>query len=674
MRQSGREYTGPVSVAHRPRLSLLAPAVALAALACRPVYTVQAPAPAACPEPVQAAAPAPAAPADAKPPAADDLPTYLAAHYTKREVRIPMRDGVHLHTAIYTPKDTSKPHPILLRRTPYGCAPYGEDKFPGRLGPSPPFVRAGYIFVDQDVRGAFMSEGEFVNMRPHLAQKSGLKDIDESTDTHDTIAWLLANVPGNNGKVGMYGISYPGFYAAAGMIDPHPALVAVSPQAPIADWWYDDFHHHGAFFLPHTFNFFASFGKPRPQPRSEWPPRFEHGTPDGYQFFLDIGPLKNLQARHLKGEIAFWNELVRHPDYDDFWKQRDLLPHLKNVAPAVMTVGGWYDAEDLYGPLSIYRTVETQGSARYNVLVMGPWSHGGWSRTDGERLGDIGFGAKTSHEYQQRIELPFFEHFLKGEGAPPQGEAFVFDTGAMQWRTFDVWPPPARPKDMFAGPGGALVEQPPEGRASSDAFDSDPARPVPFTQDIAIGMTKEYMTEDQRFAARRPDVLVYQTPPLAADLTIAGPIDAELWVSTTGTDADWVVKLIDVLPPDTPDPPDLRRGVKLGGYQRMVRSEVVRGRYRDSRERPAPFVPNRPTRVRVPLQDVLHTFKQGHRIMIHVQSTWFPLVDRNPQTFVPNIFEADEGDFKKATHRVHRAGAHRSKIVLPVLTDSPPPQ
>lgn len=647
-----------MSLAPPPR----APLLVLALAACGPIYAVTS-APGACPEPAPAAAPV--APAAAKTPG-EELAAYIAANYTKREVRIPMRDGVQLFTAIYTPKDTSRTWPILLRRTPYSVAPYGEDKMPGKLGPSAPFPRAGYIFVDQDVRGAFMSEGTFENMRPHRARKSGPGDFDESTDTHDTITWLLANAAGNSGKVGLYGISYPGFYAAAGMIDAHPALAAVSPQAPIADWWYDDFHHNGAFFLPHAFNFFVNFGRPRPAPRSEWPPKFEHGTADGYQFFLDLGPLQNA-AKHMRGEVAFWDELARHPDYDEFWRARDLLPHLRKVAPAVMTVGGWYDAEDLYGPLRIYESVERNNPGAYNVLVMGPWGHGGWSRTEGDRLGDVAFGAKTSHEYQQRLELPFFEHFLKGVGAPPEGEAHAFDTGALAWKVFAAWPPRARPKDMYLGPDGALVEEAPRDRSGADAFESDPARPVPFTQDTAIGMTKEYMTEDQRFAARRPDVLVYQTPPLAADLALAGPIDVDLWVSTTGTDADWIVKLIDVLPPDAQDPNDARRGVKLGGYQRLVRSEVVRGRYRDNREKPAPFVPGKPTRVRVPLLDVLHTFKQGHRLMIHVQSTWFPLVDRNPQTFVPNIFLAEAADFKRATHRVHRAGAHRSKLTLPVL-------
>ncbi len=639
-----------------------ATSLVLALASCRPSYVVgPAPPPALpCPEPPPAAA----APPPAKTPA-EELAAYIAAHYVKREVRIPMRDGVHLFTAIYAPKDNTRPYPILMRRTPYSVGPYGEDKLPPKLGPSAPFAAAGYIFVDQDVRGAFMSEGDFVDVRPHMSVKTGPRDVDESSDTFDTITWLLANVPGHNGKVGLYGISYPGFYAAAGMIDPHPALAAVSPQAPIADWWYDDFHHNGAFFLPHAFNFFVNFGRPRPEPRPDRLPPFQHGTPDGYQFFLDLGPLAGA-ARHMKGEVAFWDELVRHPDYDEFWRARDLLPHLRKVAPAVMTVGGWYDAEDLYGPLRIYDAVERNNPGIYNILVMGPWGHGGWSRTEGDRLGDIHFGAKTSQEYQQRLELPFFEFFLKGVGAAPAGEAHVFDGGALQWRTFAAWPPPARPQELHLGIGGSLAPAPSAARGA-DAFVSDPARPVPYTQDVAIGMTKEFMTEDQRFAARRPDVLVYQTEPLAADLTVAGPIEVELWVTTTGTDADWVVKLIDVLPQNTPDPPDPRRGARLGGYQRLVRGDVIRGRYRDSRERPTPFAPGRPTRVRVPLLDVLHTFKKGHRVMIHVQSTWFPLVDRNPQTYVPNIFRAAPDDFKAQTHRVLRGGAQSSRISLPVL-------
>ena len=604
---------------------------------------------------------------------AEALAAYVDAHYDKREVRIPMRDGALLFTAIYTPKDAAADtrYPILIKRTPYGCAPYGEDKRPNSLGPSAPFARAGYIFVYQDVRGAFMSGGEFEDMRPHRPQKLGPKDIDESSDTFDTIEWLLRETPNNNGKVGLYGISYPGFYAATGMIDAHPALRAVSPQAPIADWFFDDFHHHGAFFLPHTFNFIASFGQPRPEPKTTWNPGFVHGTPDGYQFFLDVGPLANLDRRHLKGQVKFWNDAIAHPNYDEFWKSRDLLPHLKKVAPAVLTVGGWFDAEDLYGPLHIYAAVERQNPGVENMLVMGPWGHGGWSRTEGEHLGDIHFGSKTSRHYQERIELPFFEHHLKDAAPHGLAEANLFETGANRWRGFPSWPPRAEAQTLYFGSGETLLASAPAEAASFDEFISDPAKPVPFTQDIAIGMAREYMTEDQRFASRRPDVLVYQTPPLAADLTVAGPISAELWVTTTGSDADWIVKLIDVLPSDTPDPEGTRRGVKLGGYQMMVRSEAFRGRFRDGYAEPKPFVPGKPTRVTVPLQDVLHTFKKGHRVMVQVQSTWFPLIDRNPQRFVPNIFTAQESDFQRATHRVHRARARASKITLPVIASEP---
>lgn len=593
------------------------------------------------------------------------LHAFIAANYTKREVQIPMRDGVTLFTAIYAPKDTTRSYPILLRRTPYSCAPYGPDQFPTALGPGPLYAAAGYVFVYQDVRGAFMSGGEFVDVRPHVDNKKTKQDIDESSDTFDTIEWLLANVPGHNGRVGLYGISYPGFYAAAGMIDAHPALRAVSPQAPIADFYFDDFHHHGAFFLPHAFNFYAAFGQPRPAPRASFNPGFKHGTLDGYQWFLDKGPLKNL-GEHVR-DVKFWQDIVAHPNRDHYWQARDLRPRLKNVAPAVLTVGGWFDAEDLHGPLQVYAAVERQNPGITNLLVMGPWGHGGWARTPGDRLGDIEFGARTSEHYQARIELPFFEHHLKDAKIDPLPEASVFATGENQWRSFSQWPPPATPRTLWLGDGETLRDVAPDDPAARDEYVSDPRKPVPFTQDIAIGMTREYMTEDQRFAARRPDVLVYQTPPLAADLTVAGPITADLWVSTTGGDADWVVKLIDVLPPDTPTPPGARRGVQLGGYQTMVRSEVLRGRYRDGYEVPKPFTPNQPTAVTVPLQDVLHTFKKGHRVMVQIQSTWFPLVDRNPQTFVDNIFLADESDFQKATHRVYRQRGKASKIVLPVL-------
>jgi len=599
---------------------------------------------------------------------------YVREHYTKHEHRIPMRDGVHLFTSVYVPKDTSEAYPILMRRTPYSVSPYGENEYPGTLGPSELFMRTGYIFVYQDVRGRFMSEGEFVNMTPHVAEKRSERDIDESSDAYDTIEWLIENVPNNNGRVGMWGISYPGFYAAASMIDAHPALTAVSPQAPIADWWYDDFHHHGAFFLPHAFNFLSVFGQPRPRPTTRWGERFDHGSPDGYQWFLDLGPLKSVEDRYFHGRIAFWTETTRHPNYDEFWQSRNVIPHLKNVAPAVMTVGGWFDAEDLYGPLNIYRSIEERNPEVFNILVMGPWPHGGWARSDGESLGNIQFGSATAVHYRESIEFPFFEYFLKGVGQLELPEAYVFETGVNRWRTFEDWPPAdLRERALFLGPEGSLSFEAPAGTpARWDEYVSDPAEPVPYTQDIAIGMTREYMTDDQRFADRRPDVLAYRTAVLEEAVTLAGPVVADLWVSTSGTASDWIVKLIDLFPVDFPDHRGLPRGVRMGGYQMMVRSEVIRGRFRNSYEHPERFVPDEPTHVVLPLQDMLHTFQPGHRIMVQIQSTWFPLVDRNPQSYVDNIFEAEEEDFVKATQRIYRSGTHASRIRVGVLPGHAP--
>ena len=597
---------------------------------------------------------------------------YFRQHYTKREYRIPMRDGVHLFTAVFAPKNRSHEYPILMRRTPYSLGPYGEDCYPEHpwyLGPCQAFADEGYIFVYQDVRGCFMSEGVFVNTTPHLAEKSSPRDVDESSDTYDTIQWLLENVPNHNGRVGMWGISYPGFYAAAGMIDAHPALQAVSPQAPIADWFFDDCHHRGAFVLPLSFNFLANFGRPRSGLTTEWGERFDHGTPDGYQFFMDLGPLKNVDDRFFKGGVPFWNKLVEHPNYDTFWQVRNILPHLRNVAPAVMTVGGWFDSEDLYGPLKIYRAIERQNPDIFNILVMGPWFHGGWDRSDGDTAGNIHFGSKTSHFYRENIELPFFNRTLKNKDEPRLPEAYVFETGANRWRTFDHWPPQhTKARDIFFKAGGRLSFDPPSNVGETyDEYVSDPARPVPSTNTITTQMIYEYMIEDQRFAARRPDVLVYQTDALEEDITLAGPIVADLWVSTSGTASDWVVKVIDVFPPDAPDYDDTPPGMHMGGYQMMVRSEVMRGRFRNSYDHPEPFVPNEPTRVTFELQDVLHTFGQGHRIMVQVQSTWFPLIDRNPQKYMDNIFLADEEDFIKATQRVYRSSRYPTHLRVGVL-------
>ena len=595
----------------------------------------------------------------------------LRERYTKLEQLIPMRDGVKLFTAIYMPKDTSKKYPILLNRTPYSVGPYGTDSYTGRLGPSPDFDTEGYIFTFQDVRGCYMSEGEFDNMRAHIDKKATAKDVDESSDTYDTIEWLVKNVPNHNGRVGQWGISYPGFYSAAGMIDAHPALKAVSPQAPVSDFYFDDFHHHGAFFLPHAFNFYGRFGHPRPKPTTDRSRPFKYyGTPDGYQFFLDVGPLKNINDRYFKYEIAFWNQIVEHPNYDEFWQSRNILPHLKKVAPAVMTVGGWFDAEDLYGALNTYRAIEKQNPGIFNVLVMGPWRHGGWNRSDGDRLGNISFGDKTARYYQKNLEFAFFEHFLKDKGENKLREATMFETGANRWREFDKWPPAtAAKKSLYFRDDGKLAFDPPSDNGdASDEYVSDPKKPVPFTEVIDTRMTVEYMTDDQRFASRRPDVLSYQTDMLTEDVTLAGPVLANLRVSTSGTDSDWVVKLIDVFPPNAKNYSNMRQGVQLGGYQMMVRSEIIRGRYRNSYEKPEPFIANEPTAVKFPLQDVLHTFQKGHRIMVQVQSTWFPLVDRNPQKYVPNIFLADEKDFTKATQRVYRNQKNPSRIEVNVLS------
>ncbi len=596
---------------------------------------------------------------------------YVKANYTKYEHRIPMRDGKRLFTAVYVPKDQSHAWPILMARTPYSVGPYGVDQYRSDLGPSPLAGKEGYIFVYQDVRGRWMSEGEFVNMRPHRPGKQGPAEIDESSDTWDTIDWLLKHVPGHNGKVGLWGISYPGFYAAAGMIDAHPALVAVSPQAPICDWFVgDDWHHHGALMLPHVFNFMANFGRPRPEPTTKSGPRFEHGTPDGYQFFLDMGPLANANAKHFKDDVAFWNEVMRHGTYDEFWQSRNLRPHLKNIRPAVMTVGGWFDAENLFGALETYKHIEAQNPDARNVLVMGPWSHGAWAREDAQSLGSVPFNAKTSLYYREQIELPFFEFYLKGKGSLPHPEAWIFETGTNRWRRFAAWPPKeTRPMPLYLRAAERLSPEPPSGPPQEAAFDeyvSDPAKPVPFQDKIAIGMSPEYMVEDQRFAARRPDVLVYQTDVLEQDLTLAGPIQVDLRVSTSGTDCDWIVKLVDVYPDEYPDPNPNPTGIHMGGYQQLVRGDVMRGKFRNSFEKPEPFVPDQPAVVRFTLQDVCHSFRVGHRLMVQVQSTWFPLVDRNPQAFV-DINTAKESDFRKSTQRVYRTAEMPSSLILPVL-------
>ena len=593
---------------------------------------------------------------------------YVKAHYTKYEYEVAMRDGKKLFTSVYVPKDASHSYPIMLMRTPYSVGPYGEDNYRSNLGPSEAFAKDGFIFTYQDVRGRWMSEGQFVDMRPHKDKKSGPTDTDESTDTWDTIDWLVKHVPNNSGRVGMWGISYPGFYAAAGMIDAHPALKAVSPQAPIADWFIgDDFHHNGALYLPHAFRFFYGFGRPRPEPTAEAPPLpAATRDPDGYNYFLRLGPLTNVDEKVFKGDVAFWRDIVNHPNYDEFWQARNLRPHLKNIQPAVMTVGGWFDAEDLFGALNTYKSVGQHSPGAHNILVMGPWHHGGWTG-DGDHLGQVRFGAKTGEFFREKIEFPFFKYYLKEQKDFGLPDAYVFETGSNQWRQYGEWPPKsASVRSLYFHADGKLSFDPPAEAAAFDEYSSDPAKPVPYIGQTSLNMTIEHMVEDQRFAAARPDVLVYETEPLTADVTLAGPLDPRLFVSTTGTDSDFVVKLIDVYPDTFPDPDPNPAGVKMGGYQQLVRGELMRGRFRHSYEKPEPFTPGKMDQIDYTMPDVNHDFRRGHRIMVQVQSSWFPLADRNPQKFI-DIYNARAADFQKATERVYRSRSAPSSVQVRVL-------
>jgi uncharacterized protein len=594
---------------------------------------------------------------------------WLEANYTKHEYRVPMRDGARLFTAVYAPKEEDARYPIWLLRTPYGIRPYGSDKYPDPHGAMHYYGREKFIFVFQDVRGRNGSEGEFLHVRPIQPERAPAAATDESTDAWDTIDWLVKNLPHNNGNVGMSGISYPGFYAACGAINSHPALKAVSPQAPITDWFIgDDDHHNGVLFLAAAFGFYAHFEQKLDQPTREDPKSFDYETPDGYEFFLNLGSLANVNERYFKGKRPFWNDLMSHGVYDEFWRARDLRPHLKNIRCAMLTVGGWHDAEDLFGPLQIHRQLARQNSGAPRTLVMGPWSHGQWGGDDGARLGQVNFRSKTAEYFRQHIELPFFKHYLKGETNLNLADAIVFETGTCQWRRFDAWPPAnATAKTLFFQADGRLAFDPPgEGEKTFDEYLSDPAKPVPYTAETTTGMTREYMVEDQRFAASRPDVLVYKTEPLEADLTLAGPIEVSLQVSTTGTDSDWVVKLIDVYPGDYPNPENNPTGAQMGGYQQLLRGEPMRGKFRESYEHPLPFEPGKVTPVHWTMPDVFHTFRRGHRIMVQVQSSWFPLTDRNPQTFC-DIYHARPEDFRKATQRVYRSAKAPSALQVRVL-------
>ncbi len=597
---------------------------------------------------------------------------FVRANYTKLDRQITMRDGVKLYTLIYVPKDASatKPYPFLMERTPYSAGPYGETKYPKRgPGPSSELSEGKYIFVFQDVRGRYMSEGQFQEMTPHVSI------MNESTDTYDTVEWLLKNVPNNNGRVGIMGISYPGFYASAALPNAHPAIKAVSPQAPVTDEFAgDDARHNGAFFLLDNFSFLNYFDAPRKGPVEDYPEVFPFKTPDYYQFFLDLGPIKNANGPayfNKKGQI--WNEYVAHETNDAYWQARNIRPHLNMIRPgstppATLVVGGWYDAEDLFGALNTYQTLEKR-AGNQNQLVMGPWTHGAWGGRDFSRFGDFQFGQNTAKMYRDSVETPFFDFYLKDKGRYSPTEARVFDTGTNTWRTFAQWPPQQTAEQvMYLGTDNQLTATPPTAPTRYD-YVSDPAKPVPYTDGTWSRRNNTYMIEDQRFAARRPDVLVFQTEPLTNDLTLAGPISVDLRIALSSTDADFIVKLIDVLPDTATSPKPTTVGAKpvtMAGYQRLVRAEVMRGKFRKSLKKPEAFVPGQTTPVSFTLNDALHTFRRGHRLMVQVQSSWFPLVDRNPQTFV-TISEASESDFKKATISVLSEPANPSALRLRVI-------
>ncbi|MDQ6903263.1 MAG: CocE/NonD family hydrolase [Bacteroidota bacterium] len=607
---------------------------------------------------------------------------WIVNNYTKIERSIPMRDGIKLFTAIYIPKNNAEKHPILITRTPYSCAPYGEKNFRAYWHSyEKEYFKEGYIMVTQDVRGRWMSEGVYENVRPFKSNKKG-KEIDEASDSYDAIDWLVKNISGNNGNVGVFGISYPGFYSTMAAASNHPALKAVSPQAPVTNWFIgDDFHHKGAFFQMDAFDFYSSlgfaFGTPHPVPVNVPARSVGYQVHDNYKFYLDAGTLKNL-SRYLGDSVAFWKDLMAHPNYDAWWQERDARIATKNLKPAMLWVGGLFDAEDCWGAWNSYKAAEANNVGKtFNKIVEGPWYHGQWSNFDGTHHGNIQFGSNTSEYYQEHFEVPFFNYFLKGKGDVSQiEEANVFVTGANEWKSFKQWPPLNKAdKDMYLQKDGKLNWAKPAATDSFSEYVSDPAKPVPYEEFIHFNRTRTYMTDDQRFAERRPDVLVFKTDTLTEAVTLTGNVIADLMVSTSTTDADFVVKVIDVYPDnvgyndvDIYAEKDPVNPYPMGGYEMLVRAEIMRGKFRNSFSKPEPFAPGKVTEVKWELPDIAHTFLKGHRIMIQIQSSWFPLVDRNPQKFL-DIYNADSSDFQKATIRVYHDEENQSKIILPVLNN-----
>jgi hypothetical protein len=615
----------------------------------------------------------------------------LQARYTKYEYRIPMRDGVRLFTVVYVPKDQSKSYPFMVTRTPYGVGVraggethYGEDWFPSQLGPSKEFDDAGYIFVKQDVRGRYMSEGKWVEATPHVNAHRAPGEGQESQDMYDTMEWLLKHVPNNNGKAGISGISYPGFYTDASIIDSHPSIKAASPQAPVTNLYMgDDSYHGGAFMLAANFDFYAGFTpQHNPTPGAGSRERFDYGAADGYDFFLQKLTMQNILATMTPEQRALLVPTIDHDTYDDFWQSRAIERHLKGIKAAVLTVGGWFDAEDPQGPFTTYEAIKRNNKGIFNGLVIGPWVHGGWARLDGRRLGNVNFDSNTGDYFRTHLQFPFFEYYLKGvKPAAMPAEVTVFETGSNVWRQYTAWPPvQAKPRTLYFGARGSLSWQQPAANVGNDAgFDeyvADPHKPVPYIAYPGTGVPQEYMVSDQRFAASRPDVLTYRSEVLEEDVTVAGPVTPKLFVSTTGTDADWVVKLIDVYPAEYPSADGADRGNRgndvgppsstMGGYQMLVRGNPLRGKFRHGFETPEPFVPGKVEAVDYTMGQVDHTFRRGHRIMVQVQSSWFPLVDLNPQTFT-HIPTAKPEDFKAATQRVYHAAATPSGVQVMVM-------
>jgi putative CocE/NonD family hydrolase len=587
-------------------------------------------------------------------------PVDPAAPFAKTDTMISMRDGVSLKTAIYAPKGVQNPLPFILMRTPYGItnAPRNFVEYLKDMADD------GYIFVFQDIRGRYMSEGKFVMVRPPR-DKSDAKAVDESTDTYDTIDWLLKNVPNNNGRVGMLGISYGGWLTVMGLLDPHPALKAASPQASPDDMFLgDDFHHNGAFRLSYGFEYVAMMET------SKTNFSFKFDRKDTFDWYLRLGALSNANAKYFQGKLPTWNDFVAHPNYDEFWKKQTFEPYINGVTVPTLNVAGWWDQEDYYGPLKVYELLEKHDRKNRNFLVVGPWNHGGWANGEGKSLGKISFDSPTGTYYRSKVQAPFFAYYLKDQGKLDLPEALLFETGSNKWVRRNEWPPKRETTErkLYFQPDGKLSFDPPAAGTlpGHDSYDSDPAHPVPYRQ-RPIDPTYQgsgwytWQTEDQRFVHQRPDVLSYETEPLTEDLTIAGDIIAHLFAATSGTDADWIVKLIDVYPEDFPKAPH------LGGYQLMVACEVFRGRFRNSFEKPEPIEQNEINHYKIGLHWRDHCFMKGHKIMVQVQSTWFPVIDRNPQKFVPNIFEAKDGDYQKATQRIYRTKNHASYVSLPVM-------